>query len=337
MIHETGKVRALVLRESHKGICAAVEQLPASEIPAGGDVTVRVLYSSLNYKDALAVTNRGKIIRGDYPFVPGIDLAGEVLESDSPRFARGDMVIGTGWGLGEDQWGGYSETLRLRSDGLVEMPAGMQARDAMGIGTAGFTAMLSVLVLEENDVAATSGEVVVTGASGGVGSFAVALLAGRGHDVVASSGKSEAAGYLTALGATRIIERSVLSEGARRPLDSGTWAGAVDTVGGKTLETLLSQTRRHGCVASCGLVGGAELHTTVYPFILRGVKLIGIDSNTCPSDQRVRAWKHLAREMELSLIREMTQVIDLEEVPRMSEKMLRGEITGRIVVRLSGA
>ncbi len=326
-------VRALILRKTDDAVAAVVERIPSASIPGPAEVTVRILYSSLNYKDALAITGQGKIIRGDYPFVPGIDLVGEIIASESVRYAAGDRVLATGWGIGEQYWGGYSEIARLRSDWLVPLPDGLGPAHAMGIGTAGFTAMLAVMAIDAAGLNPEAGEVVVTGATGGVGSYAVHLLSRRGYPVVASTGK-DASDYLTGLGAQRIIGREVLGEGAERPLDKGHWAGAVDSVGGKTLEAIISQTQRHGVIAACGLAGGATLHTTVFPFILRGVTLVGIDSNTCPYDRRVRAWERLAREMDAAVIDGMTNTIELDDLIEVSRSLLAGNITGRCIVRV---
>ena len=328
--------RALVLSKTDDGVTADVRELEEEHLPEG-DVLVRVAYSSLNYKDGLAVTGKGKIIRGEYPFVPGIDLVGTVETSESSDYAPGDAVIVTGWGIGEDYWGGYAQKARVRSAWCVPLPEGLTPKEAMAIGTAGFTAMLSLVALEEQDVRPDSGEVVVTGASGGVGSIAVALLGRLGYDVVASTGSEAAHDYLTDLGATRIIHRDELGQGPRRPLDAGRWAGGIDTVGGATLAALLSQTGRHGAVAACGLAGGSELNTTVFPFILRGVSLHGIDSNTCPPDVRREAWQRLARDLPKEAFAAITQTIPLADVPAMSEAILKGDVRGRVVVEVEGA
>jgi len=328
--------KALVLSRSDKTVTSSIRELSEDELPEG-DVIVDVLYSSINYKDALAVTGKGRIIRGSYPFVPGIDLAGTVRSSSSPQFSPGDHVIGTGWGLGENHWGGYSTTMRLQSKWLVPMPDGMSAKTAMGLGTAGFTAMLSVLALEEHNIQPSSGEIVVTGATGGVGSLSIALLNKRGYTVVASTGKSEAAEFLKSLGADRIIDRQQLGQGPLKPLDTGYWAGAVDTVGGPTLSAVLSQTNRHGSVAACGLAGGAMLDTTVFPFILRGVNLLGIDSNTCPTDRRIQAWEQLNIDISESLMDGMSQVVLLSEVPEMCDTLMAGKIKGRIIVDVNAS
>lgn len=322
--------RALLLNDRADGIQASLEDVEPSRLPEG-DVLVSVLYSSLNYKDALAVTGKGKIIRGEYPFVPGIDLVGRVEESQSDRFDVGDLVIGTGWGLGETRWGGYSEVQRLDSSMLVPLPDGLTPWEAMVIGTAGFTAMLSVMALEEHGAA--QGEILVTGASGGVGSMAVALLHKAGYSVAASTGSEDAHDYLRALGAASIVDRSELDQGPARPMDSAQWAGAVDVVGGATLATVISRLQRHASVAACGLAGGAELHTTVYPFILRGVNLLGIESNTCPNEIRQNAWQRLADLLDQEMLQTMTAAtISLDEIAEYSERLLVGAVRGRLLV-----
>ena len=323
---------ALVLDRPGDTLTAAVRALTYDDLPAG-DVLVAVTYSSLNYKDALAVTGKGKIIRGAYPFVPGIDLVGVVEASEASAFSEGDRVILTGGGLGEHTWGGYSGRQRVGAEWLAPLPETMTPLRAMTMGTAGFTAMLSVMALEQHGLTPERGEVVVTGASGGVGSIAVALLARRGYTVVASSGSEDAHGYLRDLGAARIIHRDELGGGAARPLDSARWAGAVDTVGGETLAAILSTLGRHGCVAACGNAGGHHLNTTVFPFILRGVNLLGIDSNTTPLPLRREAWRRLAHDLSkhaADLI--LSGIIHLDQVPAMSETMLKGGVRGRIVV-----
>ena len=323
--------KALFLSKNDKEIRSIIQELPPQDLPAG-DVIVDIHYSSLNYKDALAVTGKGAIIRGHYPFVPGIDLSGTVRSSDSPAYKPGDHVIGTGWGIGENHWGGYATGMRLQSDWLVPVPKGMSLQSAMALGTAGFTAMLSVMALEEHGILPDSGELVVTGATGGVGSLSIALLKHKGYTVVASTGKADAASFLNELGAARVINRSELGEGPRKPLDRGLWAGAVDTVGGKTLAALLSQMKRHGAVAACGLAGGSSLHTTVFPFILRGVNLLGIDSNTCPVERRKAAWQRLQDDLPVPLLETISTIIPLGDVPATSETLLAGKIKGRIIV-----
>ena len=297
-------------------------------------VTVRVGYSSLNYKDGLAVTGRGRVVRR-YPMVCGVDLAGEVEESADPTWSRGDQVIATGHGLGEEHWGGFSEVARVRPDWLVRVPERRDARWAMSIGTAGLTAMFCVLALERHGATpelAGDDPVVVTGAAGGVGSVAVALLAELGYKVVAVSGRPEQDGYLRRLGASEILPRSDLADAPPRPLDRERFFGGVDAVGGTTLATVLRQTRYGGCVAACGLAGGAELPTTVHPFILRGVTLAGIESVRAPLELREEAWDRLAAGLPPALVEEMTIVEPLERVPGLSEEILAGRIRGRVVI-----
>lgn len=332
MVNDSLKVRALVLRREDGESRADVEHFGRDLFERDG-VQVSVLYSSLNYKDALAVTGRGKIIRGEYPFVAGIDFVGEVMSSAHHGFSSGDFVIGTGWGLGETHWGGYAEVVTARGDWLVPLPPSLSPENAMVAGTAGLTAMLSVLKLEECGVAASGREIVVTGASGGVGSMAIVFLSRSGFEVTASTGGRDAHDYLHQLGARQIIDRDELASGPFRSLDSGRWAGAVDTVGGRTLATILSQTKRHGSVAACGLAGGHELETTVFPFILRGVNLLGIDSNTCPMTDRVEAWDRISKLLTPDVAGAIRMdTISLGRVPEYSERLLSGGVRGRVVV-----
>lgn len=326
---------ALVLDRSGGSVIPSVRSLSFEEVPGAGDdeVRLKVLYSSLNYKDALAVTGQGKIIRGDYPIVPGIDLVGHVLEADTDAFSPGDRVIGTGWELGEVDWGGYTQRARVAARKLVSLPDGLSAKQAMVAGTAGFTAMLSVMALENHDVTPNDGAVVVTGASGGAGSMALSLLSTLGYDAVASTGSEDAHDYLRARGASRVVARRAFEHGPERPMESGRWAGAIDAVGGQTLATLIAQLQRHGSVASFGNAGGHELHTTVLPFILRGVNLLGIDSNTCPNDRRRTAWHRLASLLSADDFDHMTaRTIGLADIPSVSEEVLEGTIRGRVVV-----
>jgi acrylyl-CoA reductase (NADPH) len=324
--------RALVLEKTHEAVTASVLDIQEDRLPAG-EVLVEVLYSSLNYKDALAVTGKGKVVRASYPFVPGIDLVGRILASPSRKYRRGDLVLATGWGLGESRWGGYSSVQRLEASQLVPLPEAMKPETAMTAGTAGLTAMLSVMSLESLGISPDRGRVLVTGASGGVGSFAVAILSEAGYRVDASTGSKNAHAYLRRLGADRIIDREELSSGAARPLDTATWGAAVDVVGGSTLEAVVSRLNRHGAVAVCGLAGGSELNTSVFPFILRGVSLLGIDSNTCPADVRENAWKRLAELATGELVGEIRMAtIGLEEIPDYSERLLAGQLRGRVVV-----
>lgn len=325
----TDEFKALVLRQQDGKTLAQIEQLHDADLPAG-DVLVAVEYSSLNYKDGLAVTGAGPIVR-QWPMVPGIDLAGRVLASDSPDYRQGDAVVLTGWGVGEKYWGGYSQRQRVRSEWLAPLPAGLDSRRAMMIGTAGLTAMLCVMTLEEAGVNPDQGPVLVTGATGGVGSTAVAILAGLGFEVSAVSGKADAADYLRGLGATEVIARDAMSE-PPRALESQRWAGVVDAVGGVILARALAETRYGGCVAACGLAGSAELHTTVMPFILRNVSLRGVDSVSCPPARRAVAWSRLADQLPESALGAIGRVIGLDEVPALAAEIVAGRVRGRIVV-----
>lgn len=325
--------RALVLDQKNGELEAAIRELQTSDLPEG-DVLVAVAYSSLNYKDGLAITGQGKIIR-NFPMVPGIDLAGTVEESGSPAYKPGDPVVLTGWGIGERHWGGLAQRARVKADWLVPLPRGLSLKHAMGIGTAGFTAMLCVMSLEERGVVPGGREVVVTGAAGGVGSVAVAILAKLGYQVVASSGRAEAHDYLKALGASQIIDRSVLAKPSGRPLESERWSGAVDTVGGDTLAALLPTMAYRSTVAACGMAGGTALATSVFPFILRGVSLVGVESVLCPMPRRREAWARLARDLPTAALDQIIQVARLDDVPRLSGEIVNGRIRGRVVVDLS--
>lgn len=325
--------KALVLRKTDS-IRAKVEEMSLSSLEGHGDVLVQVHWSGINYKDALAVTGRAKIVRGDYPFVPGIDLAGTILESESPDFQIGQRVLATGWGVGEDYWGGFAQIQRVASTSLIHIPEGLSERDAMTFGTAGLTAMLSAMELEQV-ISADKGEVLVTGATGGVGSFSVLALSHFGFNVVAVSGKQDSEPYLQRLGASRVIAREVFAAGAKKPLDSGLWAGCIDCVGSTTLEAILSQIKRHGVVAACGLAGGHTLNTTVFPFILRGIRLIGIDSNTCPNNVRVRAWELLSELASNFNLYSISHETGLDGIVEYSERLMAGSIKGRIVVKLT--
>lgn len=328
------RFKALVANQAGTGIQTAVQELQLEALPAG-EVLISVAYSSLNYKDGLAVTGKGKVIR-QYPMIPGIDLAGTVLESTAPDASPGDKVIVTGWGLGERHWGGYAQRARVKAEWLTPLPAGLDLKQAMAIGTAGLTAMLCVMALEQHGLAPGKGEVAVTGASGGVGSVAVAILAHLGYQVVASTGRQESHAYLQELGAREIIDRSVLATLSDRPLESGRWAGAVDSVGGETLASLLKSMAHRTSVAACGLAGGSHLPTTVHPFILRGVNLLGIDSNLSPPAERNEAWARLARDLPQAVFEKITTVATLAEVPALSEAILKGQVKGRVVVDVNG-
>lgn len=321
--------KALVVEAAEPG-SARVREVSSDQLPEG-DVLVRVAYSTLNYKDGLAVTGKGKVIR-KFPMVPGIDFSGTVVESASPAYRPGDAVILTGWGVGETHWGGMAELARVKANWLVPLPSGLDLRRAMGLGTAGFTAMLCVMALQEHHIDKGK-EVVVTGAAGGVGSVAVAVLAKLGYRVTASTGRPAEADYLRSLGASEILDRAVLSAPGR-PLESERFGGAVDTVGGATLAGILSRMASGGSVASTGVAGGAELQTTVFPFILRGVNLLGVNSVTVPLERRKLAWERLAAEMPAELLEAAMQTIGLEGVPEYAERILAGQVRGRVVVEV---
>jgi len=322
--------RALVLHEEGGKVSPRLETLDEARLPAG-EVTVAVEYSTLNYKDGMILQGVGRLVR-QYPHIPGIDFAGTVERSESPEFQPGDPVVLTGWRVGEVHWGGFAERARVPASFLVHRPAGLSALQTMAIGTAGFTAMLAVIALERHGLRPEAGEVLVTGAAGGVGSVAVAVLSALGYRVVASTGRAELRDYLTGLGAADLIERAALAEKPKRPLDRERWAGAVDAVGGNTLATVLTQLKYMASVAACGLAGGSDLPATVIPFLLRGVNLLGIDSVMCPAGPRVEAWQRLARDLPLERLGRITQVVTLAEVPALAPRILAGEVRGRVVI-----
>jgi acrylyl-CoA reductase (NADPH) len=297
-----------------------------------GDVTVRVEWSTVNYKDGLAVTGKAPVVRR-FPMIAGIDLAGTVETSSHPQWRPGDRVILNGWGLGETHLGGYAEKARVKGDWLVRLPARMSAREAMAIGTAGYTAMLAVMALERQGLTPQHGPIIVTGAAGGVGSVAVALLAKLGFTVIASTGRPAEADYLKSLGASEILDRKELA-GPGKPLGRERWAGGIDSVGSTTLANVLSMTRYGGAVAACGLAGGMDLPTTVAPFILRGVSLIGVDSVMCPLEKRREAWKRLAADIDAGKLAAMTSEIDLSGVVEAGRRIVEGGVRGRIVVKV---
>ena len=325
--------RALVLHEEGGKVVPRIETVEEDRLPPG-EVTVGVEYSTLNYKDGMILQGLGRLVRS-YPHVPGIDFAGTVERSESPEFKPGDPVMLTGWRVGEVQWGGYAEKARVKAAFLVPRPKELSARHAMAIGTAGFTAMLAVMNLERHGLRSDAGDVLVTGAAGGVGSVAVSLLAKLGYRVVASTGRPELRGYLTELGASELIDRASLAAKPSRPLDSERWAGAVDAVGGATLATILIQLKYRASVAACGLAGGTDLPATVIPFLLRGVSLLGIDSVMCPRDERIEAWQRLSRDLPLDRLDRMTQTVPLSELPQLAPQILKGEIRGRTVVHVT--
>ncbi|KPQ03356.1 MAG: Zn-binding dehydrogenase [Rhodobacteraceae bacterium HLUCCA12] len=323
--------KALVVDKDEAGQTTASLQTLSDDTLPPGDVTVAVAYSTLNYKDGLCLTSGGGLVR-QYPHVPGIDFAGTVETSDDPRYRPGDAVILTGWRVGETHWGGYATRARVKGDWLVPLPEGLSARQAMAIGTAGLTAMLAVLALEDHGLTPDRGEVLVTGAAGGVGSVGVALLAALGYRVAAVTGRAETTDYLKTLGASRIVPRADLAETVKRPLESETWAGCIDAVGGAMLARILGQMQYGASVAAVGLAGGTALPATVIPFLLRGVNLLGIDSVMRPHDDRVRAWSRLARDLPLETLETMIRPATLAELPELGAAILKGQVQGRVVV-----
>lgn len=326
--------KALLATSENGKFAASIQQIPVGMLPPG-EVLVRVQYSSLNYKDGLAVTGKPGVIR-NFPMVPGVDFAGVVEESTSANFNPGDEVVVTGCGTSEVFWGGYSELARLDQDFIVPLPKGMTLKQAMGIGTAGFTAMQSVMELERHGLKPGGREVVVTGAAGGVGSVAIAILSRLGYKVVASSGRAELHDYLRELGASSIIERAVLSTPSKRPLEGERWAGAIDNVGGDTLAGLLRTMALGASVASCGLAGGPMLNTSVFPFILRGVNLLGIDSSRVPNARRREIWARIMRDLPMEQLDTMINVEPLSKIFELGGLILAGQIRGRTVIDIKG-
>jgi acrylyl-CoA reductase (NADPH) len=326
-----GTFKAIRIDKAEKGTTAALTQFDEAELMEG-DVTIRVEYSALNYKDGLAVTGKAPVVRR-FPMIAGIDLAGTVEQSSHPQWKAGDKVICTGWGMGETHLGAYAEKARVKGDWLVRLPEGMSTREAMAIGTAGLTAMLAVLALEKHGLTPKDGPVVVTGAAGGVGSVATAVLSKLGYHVIASTGRMSEAGYLRGLGAAEVIDRSELS-GPAKPLAKERWAGGVDSVGLTTLANVLSMTKYRGAIAACGLAAGMDLPTSVAPFILRGVCLLGIDSVMCPIEVRKTAWTRLASDLDGGKLTEITHEIGLDQVIDAGAKILAGKVRGRIVVKI---
>jgi acrylyl-CoA reductase (NADPH) len=321
--------KALLIEKNDDRYQTRLTELDDSQLP-DGDVTVRVECSTLNYKDGLAISGRSPVVRR-FPMVPGIDLAGVVEASDHAQYKVGDRVLLNGWGVGETHWGGLAQKARLKGDWLIPLPDQLSARQAMAIGTAGYTAMLSLIALERHGLSPESGEVLVTGANGGVGSFAIALLAKLGYSVTASTGRPAEADYLKRLGAKTIIDRAELSNPGR-PLAAERWAAAIDSVGSHTLANVCAGTRADGAIAACGLAQGMDFPATVAPFILRGVSLLGINSVTRPYAERVTAWQRLASELDLALLDEMTREIALSEAIGAANDLLDGKVRGRIVV-----
>jgi len=323
--------KAIRIDKADKGTSVALTQFDEAELMEG-DVTVRVEWSTLNYKDGLAVTGKAPVVRR-FPMIAGIDFAGTVETSSHPQWKAGDKVICNGWGMGETHLGAYAEKARVKGDWLVRLPEGMSTREAMAIGTAGYTAMLSVLALEKQGLTPKHGPIVVTGAAGGVGSVAIAVLSKLGYHIIASTGRVSETDYLKGLGATEVIDRAELS-GPAKPLAKERWAGGIDSVGSTTLANVLSMTKYAGAVAACGLAAGMDLPTSVAPFILRGVCLLGIDSVMCPIDLRKVAWSRLASDLDRGKLAEITHEIGLDEVVDAGAKILAGQVRGRIVVKI---
>lgn len=325
--------KALMLNEADDGkVEIRFEELELERLPEG-DVLVEVDYSTLNYKDGLVLKGLGRLVRS-YPHVPGVDFAGSVVESSHPDFKSGDKVVLNGWRVGELHWGGYAQMARVKGDWLVPLPAVLTTRQAMAIGTAGYTSMLSVMALQAHGIEPGSGPILVTGAAGGVGSVAVAILAKLGYQVAAVTGRPEAYAYLSDLGATEIVARDELADPPSRPLDKERWAGCIDAVGGTMLARVLTQMQYRGAVAAVGLAGGNELNTTVIPFLLRGVNLLGIDSVMCPKAERTVAWRRLATDLPLDKLAEMEVDATLADLPQLAGEILQGRVRGRVVVDL---
>jgi acrylyl-CoA reductase (NADPH) len=323
--------KAIRIDKAEKGTTAAITQFDEADLMEG-DVTVAVEWSTVNYKDGLAITGKSPVVRR-FPMIAGIDFAGTVTQSSHPDWKAGDNVVSTGWGLGETHLGAYAQVARVKGDWLVRLPDGMTAREAMAIGTAGFTAMLSLLALERHGLTPKAGPVIVTGAAGGVGSVAVALLSKLGFHVIASTGRATEAAYLRDIGASEVIDRSELSAPGK-PLAKERWAGGIDSVGSTTLANLLSMTKYGGAIAACGLAAGMDLPASVAPFILRGVCLLGTDSVMCPIGPRKEVWARLARDLDRKKLAEITQEIDLAEVFDIAPKILAGQVRGRFVVKI---
>ncbi|MBY6152431.1 oxidoreductase [Vannielia litorea] len=324
-------MRALIVEKDDEGkTSASVQEIEESRLPEG-EVTVAVEYSTVNYKDGLCIGPGGGLVR-NYPHVPGIDFAGTVEASDDPRYKAGDKVVLTGWRVGEAHWGGYAEKARVKADWLVPLPDGLSTRAAMAVGTAGFTAMLAVMALEKHGLKPGQGPVLVTGASGGVGSVATAILAKLGYEVAGVTGRPESADYLRDLGATQIVARDEIAETVKRPLESETWAGCVDAVGGAMLARVLGQMKYGASVAAVGLAGGAGLPATVVPFLLRGVNLLGIDSVMQPYENRLEAWKRVATDLPMKKLEAMIKPATLADLPGLGAEILKGQVRGRVVV-----
>ena len=324
---------ALVVEKTEDGTHAEVRSVSYDDLPAG-DVTVSVDYSTVNYKDGLCIGPGGGLVR-TYPHVPGIDFSGTVETSDDPRYDVGDAVILTGWRVGEARWGGYAQKARVKADYLVPLPDGLTTRQAMAVGTAGFTSMLAIMALEDHGLKPGQGPVLVTGAAGGVGSVATAILANLGYEVAAVTGRPETGNYLKELGAETIVDRSELNETTKRPLEAEIWAGCVDAVGGAMLARVLGQIKYGGSVAAVGLAGGSSLPTTVIPFLLRGVNLLGIDSVMQPYENRKRAWDRIATDLPLAKLEAMVSSATLSDLPALGRDILKGNVKGRVVINVN--
>ena len=309
---------------------ASVEEISLDQLPEG-NVVVKVEYSTVNWKDGLCIGPGGGLVR-EYPHVPGIDFAGTVESSDDARYAAGDSVVLTGWRVGEVHWGGYSQKARVNADWLVPLPAGLTSRQAMAVGTAGFTAMLAIMALEDHGLKQDQGPVLVTGAAGGVGSVATAILANLGYEVAAVTGRPEAEDYLRSLGATQIVARDEIKETVKRPLERATWAGCIDAVGGEMLARVLGQLKYGGSATAIGNAGGAALPASIIPFLLRGVNLLGIDSAMQPYENRLRAWERIARDLPMDKLEAMIHPADLNDLPGLGKDILKGQVKGRVVV-----
>ena len=323
---------ALVLSEADGKVSGEIKTLSDADLPEG-DVTVRVDYSDVNYKDGLILNGLGGLVR-NYPHVPGVDFSGTVEASNHARYNPGDKVVSTGWRVGEMHWGGFAGKARVKGDWLVPLPNRVDTRQAMAVGTAGFTSMLCVLALEDHGVTPDSGKVIVTGAAGGVGSVAVAILAKLGYEVAAVTGRADTHDYLKSLGAAEIVEREALSEPVKKPMESAVWAGAVDTVGGATLSRLIGQMAYGAPIAACGNAGGIKVETNVLPFILRAVTLIGVDSVMVPFEDRLRVWERVGHDLPMDKLEDMIEEIGLDGVMAAGGKILKGQIRGRTLVKL---
>ncbi len=321
---------ALVVEKTDNGTEALVRKVSYDDLP-NGEVTVDIDYSTLNYKDGLCIGPGGGLVR-NYPHVPGIDFAGLVETSDDARYEVGDKVVLTGWRVGETRWGGYAQKARVKGDHLVPLPKGLSTKQAMAVGTAGLTAMLAIMALEQQGLTNGSGTVLVTGAAGGVGSVAVAILANLGYDVAAVTGRSAVSQYLKSLGAKQIVAREDINETIKKPLEAETWAGCVDAVGGDMLARVLGQMSYGGSIASVGLAGGSALNASVIPFLLRGINLLGIDSVVQPLDNRKRAWKRIAQDLPLKKLESMVALASLSDLPELGKEILKGRIKGRVVI-----